>query len=170
LYDSIFKYKYLDSTRWESFINRFFINYLEKSRNELKKALESSERFTPPNDIDTLAAAASEILSLGHHTGEGWFLTAEMVELIHEGAHNIVCMQPFGCLPNHVTGKGMLKELRRQFPLANVTAIDYDPGASEVNQINRLKLMLAVAFKQFDQDAAVPEQSLSPMMKIQQLW
>ncbi|MDR1160490.1 MAG: 2-hydroxyacyl-CoA dehydratase [Syntrophomonadaceae bacterium] len=170
LYDSVFKYKYLDSTRWENFINRFFINYLEKSRNELKRALESSERFTPPNNIDELAASASEILSLGHHTGEGWFLTAEMVELIHEGAHNIVCMQPFGCLPNHVTGKGMLKELRRQFPLANITAIDYDPGASEVNQINRLKLMLAVAFKQFDQDAVIPEQSLSPMMKIQQLW
>jgi predicted nucleotide-binding protein (sugar kinase/HSP70/actin superfamily) len=86
-------------------------------------------------------------MSLGHHCGEGWFLTAEMIDLIHSGVPNIVCVQPFGCLPNHVTGKGMIKELKRNYPQANITAIDYDPGASEVNQINRLKLMLSVAFK-----------------------
>ena len=70
-----------------------------------------------------------------------------MIDLLHEGVNNIVCMQPFGCLPNHVTGKGMMKELKRQYPQANITAVDYDPGASEVNQLNRLKLMLTVAFK-----------------------
>ena len=79
--------------------------------------------------------------------GEGWLLPAEMVELIHEGVNNIVCTQPFGCLPNHVVGKGVIKELRRRYPQSNVVAIDYDPGASEVNQLNRIKLMLSTANK-----------------------
>jgi predicted nucleotide-binding protein (sugar kinase/HSP70/actin superfamily) len=91
-------------------------------------------------------------MSLGHHCGEGWFLTAEMIELINSGVPNIVCVQPFGCLPNHVTGKGMIKELKRNYPQANITAIDYDPGASEVNQLNRLKLMLSVALKNLAAD------------------
>ncbi len=86
-----------------------------------------------------------DIVQLGNITGEGWFLTAEMVELIHEGAPSIACVQPFACLPNHVTGKGMIKELRRRFPDANISAIDYDPGSSEVNQLNRLKLLLSNA-------------------------
>ena len=88
---------------------------------------------------------AKEIVSLGNQTGEGWFLTGEMLELIHSGAPNIVCTQPFACLPNHVVGKGVIKELRRRHPESNIVAIDYDPGASEVNQLNRIKLMLAVA-------------------------
>ena len=86
-------------------------------------------------------------LSIGNQTGEGWFLTGEMVELIHSGAPNIVCTQPFACLPNHVVGKGVIKEIRQAFPDANIVAIDYDPGASEVNQINRIKLMLSAAEK-----------------------
>ena len=87
------------------------------------------------------------IVSLGNQTGEGWFLTGEMLELIHSGVNNIVCTQPFGCLPNHVVGKGVIKEIRHQYPLANIVAIDYDPGASEVNQLNRIKLMLSTAQK-----------------------
>ncbi len=90
---------------------------------------------------------ASRFVSLGNQTGEGWFLTGEMLELIENGVHNIVCTQPFGCLPNHVVGKGVIKELRRVYPKSNVVAIDYDPGASEVNQLNRLKLMLATAYR-----------------------
>ena len=86
-----------------------------------------------------------DIVQLGNITGEGWFLTAEMVELINEGCPSIACVQPFACLPNHVTGKGMIKELRRRFPGANISAIDYDPGSSEVNQLNRLKLLLSNA-------------------------
>ena len=86
-------------------------------------------------------------MSLGHQTGEGWFLTGEMIELIEEGVENIICMQPFACLPNHVTGKGMMKELKRIYPEANIVAVDYDPGASEVNQLNRIKLMLSSAFE-----------------------
>ena len=90
---------------------------------------------------------AEGIVSLGNQTGEGWFLTGEMLELIHSGAENIVCTQPFGCLPNHVVGKGVIKEIRRRHPDANIVAIDYDPGASEVNQLNRIKLMLSTAVK-----------------------
>ena len=86
-----------------------------------------------------------DIVQLGNITGEGWFLTAEMVELIHSGCPSIACVQPFACLPNHVTGKGMIKELRRRYPEWNISAIDYDPGSSEVNQLNRLKLLLSNA-------------------------
>ncbi len=85
---------------------------------------------------------------LYHLTGEGWFFTGEMVELIQSGVNNIVCLQPFACLPNHITGKGMVKELRRAYPAANIAPIDYDPGASEVNQLNRIKLMLSVAMEE----------------------
>ena len=90
---------------------------------------------------------ASEIVSIGNQTGEGWFLTGEMLELIHSGAGNIVCTQPFACLPNHVVGKGVIKELRRRHPETKIVAINFDPGASEVNQLNRIKLMLSTAFK-----------------------
>ncbi len=118
----------------------------------MRNALRKSKRFSPPSTISELAEGASKVLSLGHQTGEGWFLTAEMIELIKSGTKNIVCMQPFACLPNHVTGKGMIKELRRKYPGSNIAAIDYDPGASEVNQLNRLKLMLSVAFKSFKKE------------------
>lgn len=100
-----------------------------------------------PESIYTLADYASSILQLGHATGEGWFLTAEMIELIKNDVPNIICAQPFACLPNHVTGKGMIKEIRRQYPEANIVPIDYDPGASEVNQLNRIKLMISTAIK-----------------------
>ena len=94
-----------------------------------------------------MAEYAEPIVSIGNQTGEGWFLTGEMLELIHSGVNNIVCAQPFACLPNHVVGKGVIKELRARHPLANIVAVDYDPGASEVNQLNRIKLMLATAEK-----------------------
>ena len=90
---------------------------------------------------------AKPIVSIGNQTGEGWFLTGEMLELIHAGTPNIVCIQPFGCLPNHIVGKGVIKAIRKDYPQANIVAVDYDPGASEVNQLNRIKLMLSTAFK-----------------------
>lgn len=93
---------------------------------------------------------AEEIVSIGNQTGEGWFLTGEMVELIQNGVKNIVCAQPFGCLPNHVVGKGVIKKLRSTYPGTNIVAIDYDPGASEVNQLNRIKLMLSTAYKNLE--------------------
>ena len=114
------------------------INWIRKAANE---ALAESRHFWPSADIRDLATMASPIVSTGNMTGEGWFLTGEMMELIHGGAPNIVCIQPFGCLPNHIVGKGVIKEIRRTHPEANIVAIDYDPGASEVNQLNRIKLM-----------------------------
>lgn len=147
LYDYIYKSEYITGRTRDRLIGNFFINLLEKSRQTINYYLEQSKRFTAPSSIYHKADLASEIMSLGHHCGEGWFLTAEMIDLIQNDVPNIVCVQPFGCLPNHVTGKGMIKELKRHYPLANITAIDYDPGASEVNQLNRLKLMLSVAFK-----------------------
>ena len=98
-------------------------------------------------DIRETAKAASSVVSLGNISGEGWLLTGEMIELVEEGVTNIICMQPFACLPNHVTGKGIMKEIKRQNPKANIVAIDYDPGASTVNQLNRIRLMLSTAFK-----------------------
>lgn len=100
---------------------------------------------------------AKPIVSIGNETGEGWFLTGEMMELLHSGVNNIVCIQPFGCLPNHVVGKGVIKSIRRQNPTANIVAIDYDPGASEVNQLNRIKLMLSTAQKNLAKEKAAKQ-------------
>ena len=103
----------------------------------MKRQLAASKRFAPPKQIHELAEYADQYVSIGNQTGEGWFLTGEMVELIHSGVKNIVCAQPFACLPNHVVGKGVIKVLRQNFPDSNIVAVDYDPGASEVNQIGR---------------------------------
>ena len=121
------------------------IKFVERLRKPVNDALAASTRFEPPADIFQVAAYAEQVLSLCNSMGEGWLLTSEMVELIHSGAPNIVCTQPFACLPNHVVGKATIKELRRQYPESNIVAVDYDPGASEVNQLNRIKLMISVA-------------------------
>ncbi len=126
---------------------RLGIRFLEALRRPAVQELKKSRHFTPPGSIDETARMAETVVSLGNQTGEGWFLTGEMLELIHSGVNNIVCTQPFGCLPNHMVGKGVIKKLRRLYPMSNVVAIDYDPGASEVNQLNRLKLMLSTAHK-----------------------
>jgi len=126
------------------------IELLELYRKPMVKALKKSKRFNAPERIEKLGEFAEPIVSLCNQTGEGWFLTGEMMELIYTGVRNIVCTQPFACLPNHVVGKGVIKEIKRISPLSNIVAIDYDPGASEVNQLNRIKLMLAAAHKNFD--------------------
>ena len=154
-YDADFKYEYLGKSKKDKILNNMAIRYVEGFRKHMKSVLESSKRFHAPKTIQELARGATPILSLGNQTGEGWFLTAEMVELIENGTKNIVCMQPFACLPNHVTGKGMIKELKRRYPGSNITAIDYDPGASEVNQINRIKLMMSAAFKNLKSEEEV---------------
>jgi predicted nucleotide-binding protein (sugar kinase/HSP70/actin superfamily) len=106
-----------------------------------------SKRFTPPILFSHLRKKTKGIISLGHQTGEGWLLSAEMIEFLESGVDNILCMQPFGCMPNHITGKGVIKEIKKRFPGANIIAVDYDSGASEVNQINRIKLMMSIAKK-----------------------
>ncbi|HKL99824.1 MAG TPA: acyl-CoA dehydratase activase-related protein [Mobilitalea sp.] len=146
-YNNNFKAEYLGKSKKSARIGNLVIWSLELLRKQAKKSLTKSKRFTPPVHISKLAAYAEPIVSTGNQTGEGWFLTGEMLELIHSGVKNIVCTQPFACLPNHIVGKGVIKELRRQHPEANIVAIDYDPGASEVNQLNRIKLMLSTSLK-----------------------
>ena len=146
-YNQNFKSEYLGTKKKSAMIANFGIYVLEKLRSAAADELKKSVHFDAPPNIEHLSEMAQDIVSLGNQTGEGWFLTGEMLELIHSGVNNIVCTQPFACLPNHVVGKGVIKELRRQYPLSNIVAIDYDPGASEVNQLNRIKLMLSTAQK-----------------------
>lgn len=146
-YNSVQKTKYLGGKVKTKLLAQTGISIIEFYRKTLLKVLRESERFDAPESIQLLGKYAEPIVSLCNQTGEGWFLTAEMIELIRSGVNNIVCTQPFGCLPNHVVGKGVIKELKRKYPLSNIVAIDYDPGASEVNQLNRIKLMLASAMK-----------------------
>ena len=146
-YNQNFKVEKLGFEKKKATTANLGIKALEWFRAPATKAFAASKHFTPPAKIQDLGKMASDIVSLGNQTGEGWFLTGEMLELIHSGAPNIVCTQPFACLPNHVVGKGVIKELRRRYPESNIVAIDFDPGASEVNQLNRLKLMLSTANK-----------------------
>lgn len=146
-YNQIYKAKYLGTSSKAAFISKSGIWAIEKLRNSAKKAFKNSTHFNPPCSIYKTAKNASEIVSIGNQTGEGWFLTGEMLELINDDVKNIICIQPFGCLPNHVVGKGVIKAIRNQHPDSNIVAIDYDPGASEVNQLNRIKLMLSTAVK-----------------------
>ncbi len=152
-YNQLYKADKLGTSKKDARNARIFIWALETFRGSAKKALNRSKHFHAPAPIFQLAEYASDIVSLGNQTGEGWFLTGEMLELIHSGVNNIVCTQPFACLPNHVVGKGVIKELRHRYPLSNVVAIDYDPGASEVNQLNRIKLMLSTAHKNMKKTA-----------------
>ncbi|MEE3392411.1 MAG: acyl-CoA dehydratase activase-related protein [Lachnospiraceae bacterium] len=147
LYNANFKAEYLGKKKSSARINNTLIAAFEKFRKVAKDAFEESTHFSPFMPIEQLADFASPIVSAGNQTGEGWFLTGEMIELIHENVPNIVCTQPFACLPNHVVGKGVIKEIRRRYPEANIVAVDYDPGATEVNQLNRIKLMLSTAEK-----------------------
>ncbi len=146
-YNANFKADHLGSTEKSRRLNNTLIKFFEWLRKAARKEYEKSVHFEPPADIARLAEMSEPIVSCGNQTGEGWFLTGEMLELIHSGAKNIVCAQPFGCLPNHIVGKGVIKKLRHEHPEANIVAIDYDPGASEVNQLNRIKLMLSTAQK-----------------------
>jgi len=150
-YGMIYKSKYLSGSKTSRIAAEAIIAAIEFYRKDYKEAVAKSKRFTSPKSIKEIANGASSVVDLGHQTGEGWFLTGEMVELIESGVKNIVCMQPFACLPNHVTGKGMMKELKRIYPGTNIVAIDYDPGASEVNQLNRIKLMMSSAFENLNE-------------------
>ncbi|MDR0222015.1 MAG: 2-hydroxyacyl-CoA dehydratase [Oscillospiraceae bacterium] len=130
--------------RW--FISNKAIDLFEYLQKPVADAIEGTKfgRHIPFREVRKLVDG---IISTGNIAGEGWMLTAEMVELMHEGVNNIVCMQPFACLPNHIVGKGIIGELKRRNPQSNIVAVDYDPGASEVNQLNRIRLMLVQAVK-----------------------
>ena len=154
MYSKKFNYENLSGTYQQYKLNQAAIALVEQFRRPLRKALRQSRRFEEPSYIQKTAEEASEIASIGNQCGEGWLLTGEMIELIKDGATNIACLQPFACLPNHVTGKGMMKAIRERYPKANIVAIDYDPGASNVNQLNRIKLMMATAHKNLREESA----------------
>ncbi|MEH2939502.1 2-hydroxyglutaryl-CoA dehydratase [Lawsonibacter sp. JLR.KK007] len=122
-----------------------FMKYIEACQRDMIAALEQSGRFRAPGTFQELHSLVQGYLGDGNKMGEGWLLTAEMLELIHSGTNSIVCTQPFGCLPNHIVGKGMIRKLKDDYPYSNIVAIDYDPGATRINQENRIKLMLANA-------------------------
>ncbi len=139
------KSELLYCSRLKKFAENSAIKAFKFMERSYRKAVTGT-KFGCPGDIFEMRESVRPIVSPGNIAGEGWFLSAEMLELIREGVPNIVCMQPFACLPNHVTGKGVIGELRRQHPESNIVAVDFDPGASEVNQVNRIKLMLTQAF------------------------
>lgn len=149
-YNQKFKYEKLGGSLKDLVGGKLAIRYLESYTSEIKKALKNSNRFMPSEPIEILAKRTDGILSLGNQAGEGWLLTAEIVKLLENGISNMICIQPFACLPNHVIGKGMIREIKRRYPQLNITPIDYDPGASEVNQLNRIKLMLSTANKNLE--------------------
>ena len=150
MYNKKFNYEKLAGSYKDMAVNLTGIKIAEKIRDIIRGELKGSKRFHAPERIEEVAKRAENILSMGSQCGEGWLLTGEMVELMDRGIENIVCLQPFACLPNHVTGKGMIKPMRKYNELSNIAAIDFDPGASEVNQINRIKLMMATAFKNME--------------------
>ena len=143
-YNGMIKEKLLKTSKVSSFINHQVLNFIDFYERPVRKALQGT-RFRQVTNIYELSKNVEGIISTGNQTGEGWFLTAEMVELMKDGINNIVCVQPFACLPNHIVGKSVIKRIRSIYKDANIVAIDYDPGASHTNQTNRIKLMLTVA-------------------------
>ena len=119
--------------------------FLRGRKSDMIRLIEQYSDFQPPCHFESTIESAKGYIGQGVKMGEGWLLTAEMIELVQGGYGNIVCAQPFGCLPNHIVGKGMVNKIRALYPSANITPIDYDPSATRVNQENRIKLMLAVA-------------------------
>jgi len=150
--NKIYNYNNLSGTYKDMLINKASIRFIESYRKYAREACRGSKRFTPDAYIEQTASNAERFISVGNQCGEGWLLTGEMVDLIDDGVKNILCLQPFACLPNHVAGKGMLKALRQYDEKANIVAIDYDPGASNVNQLNRIKLMMSTAFKNLEEE------------------
>lgn len=153
------KSELLYCSRLKKFAENSAIKAFKFMERSYRKAVTGT-KFGCPGDIFEMRESVRPIVSPGNIAGEGWFLSAEMLELIREGVPNIVCMQPFACLPNHVTGKGVIGELRRQHPESNIVAVDFDPGASEVNQVNRIKLMLTQAFAR----AGISRRSVVPQL------
>ena len=152
VYNNDYKHRFLGKGWTASATAKLGVSAIRALRRPALEALEQSRRFEPPMPIEEIAELAKPLLSIGNQYGEGWFLAGEMAELLRSGTPNIVCIQPFACLPNHVVGKGVIKALHKAYPYANIAAVDYDPGASEVNQLNRIKLMLSAAMKNMEQE------------------
>ncbi|OMD44423.1 2-hydroxyacyl-CoA dehydratase [Paenibacillus odorifer] len=165
VYNPIYKAEQFGKSKRLGYINPMLISYLEIYRKPMKLALEDAGLAKGRENIYGLAEKASRLVSVGNQMGEGWFLTAEMMDLMDNGVNNIACIQPFACLPNHITGRGMIKGLKELYPGANIIAIDYDAGVSVVNQANRIKLMMSIASSQEGQAVSDLEQSLKPLQQ-----
>jgi len=143
VYNSIADAKLYGIGKKKAYLYKIVYNYLLKKQRIIINYIKENSTFIPPAYFDDTRRLADGYIGIGMKMGEGWLLTCEMLELIHSGVKNIVCAQPFGCLPNHIAGKGMMKVLKENFSDVNIVAIDYDASASRVNQENRIKLMLA---------------------------
>ena len=147
--NAIFKSDLLKTSNVSALIYKQALNLIDIFERPVVNELKNT-RYRNVTNIYNLADNVKDILSVGNQTGEGWFLTAEMVEFIKDGINNIVCVQPFACLPNHIVGKSVIKKIRNEYPESNIVAIDYDPGSSHTNQVNRIKLMLTVAYENLE--------------------
>lgn len=143
IYNHVVDHKLYGRSKAVAAGSRLLYNYIIKKQIELRKIVTQNSDFVVPHSFEEERKNASQIIGLGVKMGEGWLLPAEIVGLINSGVNNVICTQPFGCLPNHIAGKGMIRKIREKYPQANIVAVDYDPGASKVNQENRIKLMLA---------------------------
>ncbi|MDP4105124.1 MAG: acyl-CoA dehydratase activase-related protein [Bacillota bacterium] len=145
LHDSQFNAAHLGKSKIDAVIGKISVRFVESYREPIRKALLNNGRFGAPVEFNELTEKAARFLSLGNQMGEGWLLPGEMAELMESGVENVVCVQPFGCLPNHIVGRGMFNAIKKEYPKANLIAIDYDSGISKVNQVNRIKLMINIA-------------------------
>jgi predicted nucleotide-binding protein (sugar kinase/HSP70/actin superfamily) len=165
-YDNVFRAEAMAGGRIKKWLGLYLIRVVEKYREPMHQALKLYPRFGHLNSFSELKTAGENLVSLGNQSGEGWYLAADMALMLEKGINNILCLQPFGCLPNHITGKGIVKELKRRYPGANLIAVDYDPGASEVNQLNRIKLLMSVArstnekLRGMEENFSVPPENL----------
>lgn len=157
IYTAISDYKLYGMKKKQQIVMRALYRLLKRMQRTLIETIKEAEIFDVPTDFEHIKATAAKYINTGAQMGEGWLLPAEMLELAERGVYNIVCTQPFGCLPNHIFGKGMMKPLKDRNPKLNIVAIDYDPGATKVNQENRIKLMLS--------NAAGPEASAEEITK-----
>ncbi len=144
-WNAIYRRKYLGGTKAAAVVANIVMFVADSSRKPVFRVMKRSKRFRELVDFKQIREDAQKVLSLGNQCGEGWFLAGEIIDLIHRKVDNIVCAQPFGCLPNHIVGKGIVKKIKELYPQSNIVAIDYDPSASQVNQLNRIKLMMEVA-------------------------
>ncbi|MCC8081361.1 MAG: 2-hydroxyacyl-CoA dehydratase, partial [Lachnospiraceae bacterium] len=144
-WNAIYRRKHLGGTKAAAAVAKIAGVIMNVSRLPVFRTMRRSDRFKDRASFREIQKNAQQVLSLGNQCGEGWFLGGEIIDLIHRGVNNVVCAQPFGCLPNHIVGKGIVKKIKEMYPEANIVAIDYDPSASQVNQLNRIKLMMEVA-------------------------
>ena len=145
VYNNLLDYKLYGMQKTTKFLYKIAYNYLLDKEEDMIRIMKADGRFMPPTLFTHTIDLVQGYIGMGVKMGEGWLLTAEMLELADKGVENIVCTQPFGCLPNHICGKGMMKPIKARNPNINIVAIDYDAGATRVNQENRIKLMLANA-------------------------